>query len=332
MRFGITYDLKDAAAQLPGQPDDLQEEFDSPKTIDAIAAVLRSRGHDVVKLGDGRGLLQQLLADPPDFVFNLAEGAGIGRSREARVPALCEMLGIPHTGSDPLTLAVTLDKPIAKTIVAAAGVSVPASALVEPDGPLPHAINLRFPVILKPAWEGSSKGIRDRSLVEEPAELAPLLHAMRQDYRQPIMIEEFISGAEVTVGVIGNNPPQVIGCLHVVPKENPDKFVYGLEVKRNYHHRVEYVSPPRLPGPTIEVIEKAALRCYHALGCRDVARVDFRVRDGMPYFLEVNPLPGVNPEDSDLVILAKLRGWSYEQLVGRIVDEANKRYGGTCDR
>src|SRR5947209_13959101 len=169
MKFGITYDLKDTTAHQPGQPDDLQEEFDSPKTIDAIAAVLRRRGHDVEKLGDGRELLERLLAAPPDFVFNIAEGHGVGRSREARVPAVLEMLGIPYTGSDPLTLAVTLDKDCAKRLVASAGVTVPRGMVL--DSPLPTAngqgptAGLPFPLTVKPAWEGSSKGIRVTSLV-----------------------------------------------------------------------------------------------------------------------------------------------------------------------
>src|SRR5262249_5512131 len=125
MRIGIAYDLK---AELPpgaGLPDDSQEEFDSPATIDALRGVLRALGHEVVLLGDGRALLQKVLAAPPALVFNLAEGHGVSRSREARVPAVLEMLGIPYTGSDPLTLAVTLDKDCAKRLVASAGVAAP---------------------------------------------------------------------------------------------------------------------------------------------------------------------------------------------------------------
>src|SRR5215471_15376761 len=133
MRIGITYDLK---ADLSGRgdlPDDFQEEFDSPATIEAIATVLRGLGHNVEKLGDGRELLERLLANPPDFVFNFAEGEGIGRCREARVPAVLELLGIPYTGSDPLTLAVTLDKDCAKRLVQSAGGLVPRGYLLEID-------------------------------------------------------------------------------------------------------------------------------------------------------------------------------------------------------
>jgi D-alanine-D-alanine ligase len=174
MRIGITYDLKVDGAAPAGAPDDFQEEFDSPVTIEAIAAALRGLGHEVVKLGDGRELLERLLADPPDLVFNTAEGQGVGRSREARVPAVLEMLGIPHTGSDPLTLAVTLDKDCARRLVASAGVPVPAGVVVRPGEDARAATRharLPFPVIAKPAWEGSSKGIRNKCLVDSPADL-----------------------------------------------------------------------------------------------------------------------------------------------------------------
>src|SRR5262249_2735175 len=145
-----------------GLPDDFQEEFDSPATIAALTAVLQGLGHVVEQLGDGRELLERLLAHPPDLVFNIAEGQGIGRSREARVPAVLEMLGIPYTGSDPLTLAVTLDKDCAKRLVQSASVAVPRGAVVHPGEDARAAVKdvgLPFPLLVKPAWEGSSKGI-----------------------------------------------------------------------------------------------------------------------------------------------------------------------------
>src|SRR6476646_4945168 len=131
MKIGITFDLKTAAPHGAGVPDDAFEEFDSPHTIEAIATVLRGMGHEVALLGDGREFLEKVLAERPDFVFNFAEGHGISRSREARVPAVLEMLGIPFTGSDPFTMAVTLDKDCAKKLVASAGVAVPRSFALE---------------------------------------------------------------------------------------------------------------------------------------------------------------------------------------------------------
>jgi len=330
MIIGITYDLKSTAPSAPDLPDDAQEEFDSPHTIDAIARVLRDLGHRVIKLGDGRDFLQQVLATPPDFVFNFAEGTGVSRSREARVPAVLDLLGIPYTGSDPLTMAVTLDKDCAKTLVAAAGVAVPRSVLLEPDQAVtPAALaDVPLPWVVKPAWEGSSKGIRSKCLVERAADLPDVVAGLRRDHRQPILVEEYIAGVELTVGIHGNTPPQVLGVMGVVPVQATERFIYSLEVKRDYRRQVRYECPPAgVAAPQCAAVEGAALAAWRALGCRDIARVDFRLRDGVPYFLEVNPLPGLNPDDSDLVILAQLAGWSYAQLIETIVNAALRRVG-----
>ncbi len=335
MRIGITYDLKAEAPAGPDLPDDFQEEFDSPATIEAIAAVLRGLGHEVEQLGDGRELLEKLLADPPDFVFNFAEGQGIGRSREARVPAALEMLGIPYTGSDPLTLAVTLDKDCAKRLVASAGVAVPRGAVIDygPDGmstaPCSAAVGeLGYPLIVKPAWEGSSKGIRGTSVVDGPAELEEVVASLMRDHQQPLLVEEFIHGDELTVGVLGNTPPQVLGIMRVLPVQATERFIYSLEVKRDFERQVRYDCPATLPSAVSEAVRQAALKAYQVLGCRDVSRIDFRLRDGIPYFLEVNPLPGLNPHSGDLVIMSRHCGWTHAQLVSAILSAAVKRHEG----
>jgi D-alanine-D-alanine ligase len=352
MRIGITFDLKTNAPPTPPSqggdchssppfergaggvaPDDAQEEFDSPATIEAIAGVLGNLGHDVVKLGDGRGLLERLLADPPDFVFNFAEGQGISRSREARVPAVLEMLGIPYSGSDPLTLAVTLDKPVAKQVMKPCDelYSVPWDIVIPPDrDPLEclKPMGFPFPAIVKPAWEGSSKGIRNKCVLESADGLPAIVREMRRHYQQPILLEEYISGDELTVGVIGNDRPTVIGVMRVVPVTPTERFVYGLEVKRDFRRQVRYECPPPYSAHCLGRIEEAALEVFRKLGCRDVARIDFRLEQerGL-FFLEANPLPGLHPEDSDLVILAKGMGWSYERLISTILEAALRRHG-----
>jgi D-alanine-D-alanine ligase len=372
MRIGITFDLKTDEAGMKAEgggtsipspvgpdpsclPDDFQEEFDSPITIEAIAAALRDLGHEVDLLGNGRELIERLLADPPEFVFNIAEGQGIGRSREARVPALLEMLGIPYTGSDPLTLAATLDKDCAKRLVQTAGVAVPRGLVIAQEGtrdegrgtrannassflprpsplaprpssePLAPCPSLDLPVIVKPAWEGSSKGIRGHCLVERWDDLPAVVDSLRRDHRQPVVVEEFIQGDELTVGMIGNDAPEIVGIMRVLPQQPAERFIYSLEVKRDYQRQVRYECPARLPAETLERIAESARAAYHVLGCRDVARIDFRLRDGIPYFLEVNPLPGLNPETSDLVILARLSGWSYPRLIRSILQAAMTR-------
>jgi D-alanine-D-alanine ligase len=330
MRIGLSYDLKTDTPLAAASPDDLQEEFDSPATIEAVAGVLRGLGHELQGLGDGRELLERLLADRPDFVFNLAEGHGVARSREARVPAVLEMLGIPYSGSDPLTLAVTLDKDCAKRLAASAGLAVPRGSVFYPGDDLDAVRRgpaLAYPAIVKPAWEGSSKGIRGKCVVDHNDELADALETLVAQQRQPILIEEYISGEELTVGLVGNDPPGVVGVMAVLPQQNTQRFVYSLDVKRDFRRQVRYECPPRMPGMQLEAVRQAALLAFRALGCRDVARVDFRMRDGVPYFLEVNPLPGLNPESSDLVILAGLAGWSYERLISAIVRAAFARQG-----
>jgi D-alanine-D-alanine ligase len=335
MKIGITFDLK---ADLPASadlPDDFQEEFDSPVTIDAIAASLEGLGHEVERLGDGRELLERLLRQPPDFVFNIAEGHGIGRSREARVPAVLEMLGIPYTGSDPLALSVTLDKDCAKRLVQSTGVKVPRGTVWEPGQPLEDIKTwdyLPWTAIVKPAWEGSSKGIRGKCVVDTPKDLIEAIENHRRAYRQPILVEEYIEGEELTVGIVGNSPPKIIGVMRVLPKCKEERFIYSLEVKRDWRARVQYECPAKLPPSCLLAVEKAALDVYRTLGCRDVARIDFRLKHGTPYFLEVNPLPGLNPESSDLVILARLAGWSYEQLIESILQAAVKRSVGRASQ
>lgn len=327
MKIGITYDLKASVPHGPDVPDDADEEFDSPETIEALAKVLRGMGHTIALLGDGREFLEKVLAERPDLVFNFAEGQGISRSREARVPAVLEMLGIPFTGSDPFTMAVTLDKDCAKTLVAAAGIAVPTSFALEPHALLSSIPDLKYPVVIKPAWEGSSKGIRSQCLVNSANEVPEVVASLRQAFAQTVLLEEYIDGEELTVGVYGNASPSILGILRVVPNVPTDRFIYSLEVKRDWRNRVSYQCPPELPHEQLEAVSAAARTVFRVLGCRDVARVDFRLRGGVPYFLEVNPLPGLHPVESDLAMIARLIGWSYEKLVTTIVNAALQRLG-----
>src|SRR6266446_440992 len=233
MNVGITFNLKQSGPLDPLLPDDFQEEFDSPQTIEAIARVLREMGHKVRLLGDGREFLEKVLAEPPDFVFNFAEGTGVSRSREARVPAVLELLGIPYTGSDPFTMAVTLDKQCAKKLVSLAGVAIPrgfALPAVAPAEIVPVE-QLPFPLVIKPAWEGSSKGIRNKCLVRDPAAVPDVVNELRRDHPQTILLEEYIDGVEVTVGMLGNDPPKVLGVMSVEPNQASEHFIYSLEIK-----------------------------------------------------------------------------------------------------
>lgn len=348
MRIGIAYDLKsDLIAAAGGDsaaasgPEDTFEEYDSEETVDAIATALRAAGHDVVKLGGGRRFLERALrssrtsgcgfdgASPDllEMVFNIAEGRGT-RSREAHVPAACEMLGIPFTHSDPLTLALTLDKALTKRVVASHGVPTAPFALIERVEDLDRLALPPFPVIAKPDWEGSSMGVRKHSRCEDHRALREQAALLLREYRQPVLVEKFLTGIEVTVGVLGNGPAaEVVNVMEVAPRRGPrEGFIYSLEVKRNWREEVEYHVPARVAAHVRRAIEKVALDAYRVLGCRDVSRVDIRLdADGTPCFMEVNPLPGLNPVTGDLPILSARSGVSYEALIGRIVDNARAR-------
>ncbi|MSQ33311.1 MAG: ATP-grasp domain-containing protein [Dehalococcoidia bacterium] len=333
MRIGLSYDLKECAAPLPGGPDDAAEEYDSPGTVAALARAIEGQGHTVVQLGGGADFLRRLLQNRPDFVFNIAEGRGTYRSREAQVPAVLEMLGVPYSGSDPLTLAVCLDKPLAKRLVAGAGIPTPAYAVVErlEDLAGPELAKLRYPLFIKPAWEGSSKGVRLASKLTSREQLAPAATAILEAYRQPALVEEFIEGDEYTVGLIGNAPAQVIGVMRILPKQPSPDFIYTVEVKRDWERLVDYECPPKVPAPLRRRLEGLALAAYRTLGVRDLARVDFRVDGaGTPFFLEVNPLPGLAPHYGDLPLLAQKMGWSYEGLIKAILAAAGERCKLPC--
>ena len=330
MRIGLSYDLKVLPQEGPQHQtaDDAFEEYDSPETVEIIAGALEKKGHRIVHLGGGVQFLDNVRREKVDIVFNIAEGRGSYRSREAQVPSVLEMLGIPYTGSDPQCLAICLDKPVTKKLVAAAGIPTPKWLFVS-DAPELGRLDwtgFPFPAIIKPACEGSSKGIRLTSLAHNISQAGKEMGRIIRDYHQPVMVEEFIDGDEVTVGVIGNTPPKLLGMMRVLPKKQEKHFVYSIEVKRDYVNRVDYESPVRLPQPVLDKLEQYSLGAFRALGCRDVSRVDFRVgRDGTPYFIEINPLPGLG-NYSDLIIMGLKLGWTHEGIIGAVLDAAVKRY------
>ena len=328
MRIGITYNLKsDLTSRADNLPEDSAEEFDLPETLQALQEVLASDGHDVFPLGGDLGILAKLESLGIDFVFNIAEGFQ-GRSREAHLPALLEMAGVPYSGSDPLALALTLDKALTKRIAMSLGIPTPPFWILEEETGFKD-IPDTFPLFVKPLWQGSSKGIRFSSQVENASELAKETKRLFENYPQePVLVESYIAGQEVTVGVLGNQNPEVMGVMEIAFKDpNRKDFSYSLEVKRSWKEKVEYLLPPRLQPLLENKIREASVKLFQTLHLRDVARFDFRVNaEGEFYFLEVNPLPGLSPESGDLVILAQKKGWTYRKLLLRILHHAFSRY------
>jgi D-alanine-D-alanine ligase len=329
MRIALLHNPRpdEAATQGCLGADDAFEEDDAPETIASIMAALGQAGWTVGPVVADRRLPWRLEEGRFDFAFNIAEGRG-RRCREAVPAAVCELLGLPFTGSDALTLAVTLDKATARRIV---GSEVPvAPAVLIENG---HLVDgnldaLRFPVIVKPNDEGSSKGIR-----ESPCPLASdSAAALRQSrwlfatYGCPVLVEEFLPGTEVTIGLAGNaDAVRLLGMMAVEPAVPNGPFVYSVDVKRDWPRRVRYSVPPRLPAQTLANLEAAARSAWRLLGCRDLARIDFRLdAAGRPHFLECNPLPGLHPVDSDIVLLTQTN-LPYEDLVQGVVRDAARR-------
>lgn len=334
MRIGLAFDLKEAvkgSISSEGQPEDALEEYDSRETVRGIAAAIEEMGHSTTLLGGGREFLSNIQKEKVDLVFNIAEGLGNYRSREAQIPSILELLGVPYSGSDPLALAVSLDKAVTKSLVSLAGVMTPRWQVVRDVDDLKNVdwTSFPFPVFVKPLHEGSSKGIRTGSRIDSPLQLLNSVAGLLELYRQPVMVEEFIYGDEITTGVIGNSPPQILGIMRVIPRKADPNFVYSLEVKRDWERLVDYECPARLNFRVLQAISDSALKVFSVLGCRDISRVDFRIgENGIPYFLEINPLPGLNPKSGDIVIMAGKMGWSYSRLISSIVDAALRRYGG----
>ena len=328
MQIGLSYDLKETLAPLQASCDDAFEEYDSSETVELIAAALEAEGHTVTMLGGGREFSGKIFHDKVDFVFNIAEGRGAYRSREAQVPSILEMLDIPYSGSDPQCLAICLDKPLTKKLVALEGVSTPNWRVIFNRQELPQidSYDFTFPAVVKPAYEGSSKGISLTSVVEDAKQAIEVVESLLEKYHQPAMVEEIILGDEVTVGIIGNSPPKVLGMMRILPKQKNGYFLYTLDMKRNYLELVDYECPAGLEEEVLQRIQISSLKSFNALGCRDFARLDFRIsRAGVPYFLEINPLPGLGTH-SDLVIMAKMMGWSHKQLISAVLNAAIERH------
>lgn len=324
LSIGLTYDLKDDYLGAGFSPEAVME-FDSEDTIAGLEGALAAIGHRPDRVGRGRELARRLVAgDRWDLVFNFAEGTW-GRSREAQVPALCELYDQPYTFADPLTCALTLDKAMAKRVVRDHGLATAPFAVVASAADA-EAVVLPVPLFVKPLAEGSSKGVTGRSLVQDRDELPAVCAEMLERFAQPVLVETFLPGREVTVGIVGHGATaHVIGVMEVSFTGKSETAAYTALNKDEYLDRVAY---RLIDGETLaEQAQWLALCVFHALGCRDAARVDVRCdAAGVPHFLEVNPLPGLHPMRSDLPIMARLGGIPFPQLIGEIVASARERY------
>ena len=323
LRIGLTYDLRDDYL-AKGYSLEETAEMDKPETIDCLAAALAALGHQAVRIGSAARLVEALAAGERwDLVFNIAEGL-FGRGREALVPALLDAYRIPYTFSDPLVMALTLDKALTKTVIQAAGLATAPFALIRGVSEAAE-VRLPFPLFLKPVAEGTGKGISRRSLVESPAALREVAGDLLARFRQPVLAETYLPGREFTVGLAGSGAEAEVMGLMEVSYTRPDETaaIYSYETKADYESRVRYTVPRDAVAAAAAGL---ALAAWRVLDGRDAGRIDLRCdAAGRPCFIEVNPLAGLNPVHSDLPILCRLNGIGYDALVARIVASALRR-------
>ncbi|AKQ65888.1 D-alanine-D-alanine ligase [Myxococcus hansupus] len=328
LRVGFSFNVKRVKPTATAETvEDSEAEYDSPNTLQAIREAIASWGHEVIDLEATAELPSVLSSTPLDLVFNIAEGFK-GRNRESQVPALLELLDIPYTGSDPATLSIALDKGLAKKIVRQAGILTPNFQLMVTGKERLNKEFTSFPLIVKPVAEGSSKGVVTKSVCYSEAELREVVREIAGKYQQPALIEEYIRGREFTVGLLGERRPRVLPPMEIVFLDREDKNpVYSFQHKLDWTDRIRYDAPAKLEPALLERLRTAARNSFMALGCRDVARIDFRMDDkGRIYFIECNPLPGLTPGWSDLVLIAQGAGMDYRGLIGEIMAPAIRRY------
>ena len=331
MKIGIAFNLK--RQPKPDEPQDKYAEYDERTTIDAIKKALESGGHAVVLLEADENFVEKVKEEKPHFVFNIAEGIS-GPGRESYVPVVLDMLGIPYTGSNPLTLAITLDKGRTNEILRHHGIPVPDWWISYDADEVP---NVKFPVIVKPNAEGSSKGIRNNSIAYNERQLKKIVRYVIETYNQPAIIQRYLAGREFTVSIIGNNPPRVLPIVEVTYDYLPKEMnrIDSYEVKWIWdspNNPIDsIVCPAKIDKKLEESIKDVALRTYRALGCVDFCRIDMRLDEkNVPNVLDVNALPGLIPdprENSRFPKAAYAAGYTYEKLINEILHHAIERVG-----
>ena len=326
LSVGLLFNTK---GEKRGETQDADAEYDSLDTVHAIRDAFLAEGFQVVLMEADETLPESLKKARVDIAFNIAEGMR-GRGRECEVPALLNLLNIPFTGSDETALCLALDKALCKRLLSTYHIRTPKYCLIRQADDL-RAAKLRYPAIVKPNAEGSSKGIHDACVVSGPEALRALVEENLRLYNEPMLVEEYIEGREFTVGILGNGrEARAFLPMEIVFRNRPAAGwkVYSFSVKQDYKNYIDYVCPAELDEKTQRRMQRCALRAFAALDCQDFARVDFRLADdGALYFIEINPLPGLAPGYSDYPMLAAFQGLEYGELVCSVLRAALRRHG-----
>jgi len=329
MRVTLTYNLK---KKDPLKPADYFSECDSEETINSVILALKTKGHSVEAIDvEYPALFSYFKKNRVDMVFNIAEGKH-GRFRESEVPAVLDYLNIPYTGSDTFSLALALNKTLTKKILRAENIPTPnfqlfvkGDEILDPD--------LKFPLIVKPNCEGSAKGINKTNVVNNPQDLQVKVKECINIYRQEALVEEFIEGKELTVGILENGKTRVLPILEIDFSncKKSGEYFYSWKMKEFQGNTElglvpEFHCPARLAKDIAEKVKDVALRTHRAVGCLDISRTDIRLdKNNVPYVLEINPLPGLDPKESNFPIMAYAAGMKYEDLIEAILLSASER-------
>jgi D-alanine-D-alanine ligase len=323
LSIGFTFDLKQDYLNMGFSPEQAAE-FDTPETIDGIFNTLTELGYRVEKIGNVKTLVQKMAkGERWDMVFNICEGVK-GVAREAQVPALLDVYDIPYVFSDALVLSLTLHKGLTKHIIRDNGIPTAPFFVAHTLDEITHH-NLAFPLFVKPVAEGTGKGIGADSRVGNNDQLVMVAQDRFERFGQSLLVEEFLPGREFTVGIVGTGAQaRVIGMMEVVFKKNETTGIYSYENKAHYEDFIDYTIPEK---EAFDVCSRVALAAWNALGCCDGGRIDLRMDTrGVPNFIEVNPLAGLNPVHSDLPILGYKAGITYSQLLQMIMESALTRH------
>lgn len=348
LKVAVLGNLKVNAPKWDGMVPDQWDDLDSEKTIAALVAAIRSGGYEAEFFEGNLSIIDQFETFRPDICFNICE-SHFGDSRESQIPAVLEMLRIPYTGSKVMTLALALDKPMTKRVLTYHELPTPDFQTFERvDEPLYET--MQFPMFVKPSREGTGMGVSLKSIVNNETELRDQVAYLLDKYKQTVLAERFIDGREVTIGMVGNligpvarRLPENLDSLRIEaglrflppleidlkPYEETDA-VYSNRLKVQLAHELNYICPAALDDDMVDELNWLAAAAFRVTDCRDVARVDFRLdknQDWKPYILEINPLPGLSPGISDIVIEAAADGIEHTELVLMILHTAMKRHG-----